>query len=57
VEDVEIVVTDTEREALVLENSLIKTHGPRFNVLLRDDKNHPMPSLREVSRFLVFLGQ
>jgi excinuclease ABC subunit C len=41
IEDVEIVVTDTEREALVLENSLIKTHKPRFNVLLRDDKNHP----------------
>ena len=39
--DVEVVVTDTEREALVLENSLIKTHKPRFNVLLRDDKNHP----------------
>ena len=39
--DVEVVVTDTEREALVLENSLIKTHRPRFNVLLRDDKNHP----------------
>jgi excinuclease ABC subunit C len=41
VEDLDIVVTDTEREALVLENSLIKTHKPRFNVLLRDDKNHP----------------
>jgi excinuclease ABC subunit C len=41
IEDVEIVVTDTEREALVLENSLIKTHKPRFNVRLRDDKNHP----------------
>jgi excinuclease ABC subunit C len=41
IEDVEIVLTDTEREALVLENSLIKTHKPRFNVLLRDDKNHP----------------
>ncbi|MGH9322156.1 MAG: excinuclease ABC subunit UvrC [Vicinamibacteria bacterium] len=41
IEDVQVVVTDTEREALVLENSLIKTHKPRFNVLLRDDKNHP----------------
>jgi excinuclease ABC subunit C len=41
IRDLEVVVTDTEREALVLENSLIKTHKPRFNVLLRDDKNHP----------------
>jgi excinuclease ABC subunit C len=41
IQDVEVVVTDTEREALVLENSLIKTHKPRYNVLLRDDKNHP----------------
>ncbi len=41
IEDLDIVLTDTEREALVLENSLIKTHKPRFNILLRDDKNHP----------------
>jgi excinuclease ABC subunit C len=39
--DLDIVATDTEREALVLENSLIKTHKPRYNVLLRDDKNNP----------------
>jgi excinuclease ABC subunit C len=41
IQDLEIVATDTEREALVLENNLIKTHKPRYNVLLRDDKNHP----------------
>ena len=41
VADVDLVVTDTEIEALALENNFIKRHRPRFNVLLRDDKNHP----------------
>jgi len=35
------VVTDTEIEALLLEDSLVKTHRPRFNVLLMDDKRYP----------------
>ena len=39
--DLDLVVTDTEMEALALENNLIKRHRPPYNVKLRDDKNHP----------------
>jgi excinuclease ABC subunit C len=39
--DLDMVLTDSEMEALALENNFIKRHQPRFNVLLRDDKNHP----------------
>src|SRR6201988_2761218 len=39
--DLETVLVDNEREALALENSLIKQYKPKFNVLLRDDKTYP----------------
>ncbi|MCE2390476.1 MAG: excinuclease ABC subunit UvrC [Proteobacteria bacterium] len=38
--DVEVVATSSVKEALLLENELIKRHKPRFNVRLRDDKNY-----------------
>ncbi len=39
--DLETIVVDNEREALALENNLIKRHRPKFNVILRDDKTYP----------------
>ncbi|MDR1588674.1 MAG: excinuclease ABC subunit UvrC [Oscillospiraceae bacterium] len=39
--DFDVIIADSEFEALVLENSLIKHHSPKYNILLRDDKGYP----------------
>lgn len=41
VSDVQVIITDSENAALILESNLIKEFKPRFNVLLRDDKSYP----------------
>ena len=57
---VDVILTATGREALILERNLIKEHRPRYNVMLRDDKNYlclrldlkeNFPALRFVRRF------
>lgn len=57
VERVEVILTDTEKEALLLENTLIKKYRPRYNIELRDDKtyvsvridlNDPFPMMQVV---------
>lgn len=40
IRDIEVIVTDNEKEALILEHTLIQRHLPRFNVRLKDDKSY-----------------
>ncbi|MCB9459096.1 MAG: excinuclease ABC subunit UvrC [Anaerolineaceae bacterium] len=41
VENIEYIITETEIKALILEDTLIKKHKPRYNVMLKDDKRYP----------------
>ena len=59
VHDLDYIVTETEQEALILENNLIKKHRPRYNIFLKDDKTyvsvrlnmeHPFPRLTVVRK-------
>jgi len=51
VNDIEFITTATEKEALILENNLIKKHRPRYNVILRDDKTYYHLSLDPTEKY------
>ena len=52
--DVKCIIVETEIDALLLENNLIKKHQPRYNILLKDDKSYPWICIKKESFPRVF---
>ena len=55
VSDIKIIISDSEHDALLLENSLIKKNKPKYNILLRDDKTYPWICIKNERFPRVFL--
>lgn len=55
IEDIKHIVVDTETDALLLENSLIKKYQPRYNIMLKDDKTYPWICIKNESFPRVFI--